>query len=79
MDVLGIALLIAGTLAVLACKVWFLVIAFNESPAWGFACLIPFVAILFILTHFERTALNLGVGLASGAVFATGALLVASA
>ena len=62
MEAIGIALLIAGTLAAVVCKIWFFVIAFNESPAWSFACFIPFVGLVLILTHWEETALNLAAG-----------------
>jgi hypothetical protein len=45
---LGYAIGIAGS-------VWLLVIAFQESIGWGLACLlIPFVSLIFVVTHLDQ-------------------------
>ncbi len=46
----GVVLLVLGSL-------WLLAVAFNESIWWGLGCIIvPFVSMLFIVSHFKECA-----------------------
>ena len=54
MAVVGAILLIVGIITSLVGTIWFLTVAFQESIFWGLGCLfIPFVALIFLFTHWD--------------------------
>jgi hypothetical protein len=63
--------LAVGWLLSLAGGIWFLVVAFQDSPVAGLLCLcVPFYSLFYLVTHFEETKRPFFVNL-TGAVLAT--------
>jgi hypothetical protein len=54
--------MLAGLIAAFVGGIWLLVVAFQESLAWGLGCLhLPFVGLFFIILHWDRAARPFGV------------------
>jgi hypothetical protein len=48
---------IAGTIALFAGSIWFLVVAFQQEIIWGLACLfIPFVSLIFLIKYWNKAS-----------------------
>ena len=57
MEVLGTILLVIGFIGIFVCSIWFLVVAFQESPLWGLGCIfVPFVSLIFLIMHWDKAA-----------------------
>ncbi|HEX3654699.1 MAG TPA: hypothetical protein VHV55_02780 [Pirellulales bacterium] len=57
METIGWATGAAGLCAMIVGSIWLLVVAFEEEIAWGIACLIlPFVSLIFVATHWNKSA-----------------------
>lgn len=51
----GGAMYFLGFAIALVGGIWLLIVAFTESPLWGLGCLfVPFVSLVFALTHWEE-------------------------
>jgi len=58
MQTLGTFVFYFGVVILLAGAVWFLYAAFCENILWGLGCMfVPFVALLFLVLHFNKAAL----------------------
>lgn len=56
MQTLGTAVMVIGYLIALVGGIWIIVIAFQDSIAWGLGCLfVPCVQLIFAFTHWEDT------------------------
>ncbi len=80
MGMVGIALLVLGGIVALIGLIWLLVAAFQESVLWGLgSLLVPFVALIFVIMHWDKGGkpflVNLGgVALVVVGSFMTGTL-----
>lgn len=55
MEILGAILMIIGAVGLLVGGVWFLATTFQEGIVWGLACIfVPFVALVFLVMHWDR-------------------------
>jgi len=76
MEILGILLMAAGGLVTLAGGLWFLMVAFEEGIGWGLGCLlVPFVSLIFLVTHWDEAGKPFLVQLAGMVPFVLGTLL----
>jgi hypothetical protein len=54
MGALGMILLVVGGIISAIGGIWFIIVAFQESVLWGLGCLlIPFVSLIFLITHWR--------------------------
>jgi hypothetical protein len=66
---MGWVLLILGGIVGFAGGLWLLIVAFQESIGWGLASLlIPFVALIFAITHWDKAGKPFLIGLAGNVV-----------
>jgi len=73
MLMVGVGLLEAGLVIVLAGSIWFVVRAFGESFLWGLgSLLVPFVALVFLIKHFGKVAGPFVVNLVGAALIGIG-------
>ena len=55
MAVVGLILMVAGTIVVIIGSIWFYVVAFQESVLWGLGCLLFYpVAFFFLIIHLDK-------------------------
>lgn len=53
---LAVVLLIIGALISLAGSIWFIVVTFQTSIAWGICCLfVPFASLVFLFVHWDES------------------------
>jgi hypothetical protein len=64
MDPIGIILLAVGAVLFFIGGTWLVVVAFKESMAWGFGCLlVPFMDFIFLTKHWKEASKPFGVSL----------------
>ena len=57
-------LLVFGVILSVIGGIWFLIVAFQESVLWGLGCMfVPFVSLIFLITHWRDAAKPFGVSL----------------
>jgi hypothetical protein len=72
-----IILLVLGIIVSTIGGIWFLVVAFKESVLWGLGCMfVPFVSLIFLISHWSDTAKPFGVSLL-GSVIMVVAVMIA--
>jgi hypothetical protein len=77
MDIVGMIFLGIGLIISLVGSIWFLVEAFKESVLWGLGCLfIPFVALFFLVMHWDRAGKPFLIQLAAIIPVVIGAMLI---
>lgn len=55
MELLGMALMAIGCIAMIVGGLWFIVKTFEESVLWGLGCLfVPFVSLFFLFLHWDK-------------------------
>ena len=55
MEIISLIIAFTGICIGLACSIWILVLAFQESLVWGLcSLLIPFVALVFVIMHWDK-------------------------
>lgn len=71
-------LILAGLLLILAGYVWLIILAFERGPLWGFACLLPPLAPLFLARHWNHGRKALALGALGGIPLVVGLAMLAS-
>ena len=57
MEALGMILLVIGFIGMFITSIWFLIVAFQESPLWGLGCIfLPFISLIFLVMHWDKAA-----------------------
>jgi len=77
MEIIGMILAVVGLIVIVAGGIWFLVTAFQESPAWGLGCLLcsP-LQLVFLVTHWDKAGKPFLVQLAGAVPLFLGAMLM---
>lgn len=76
MSMVGFALIAVGGLAALITGILILVAAFKESVLWGLgSLLVPFVILIFVVTHWSETGKLFLYNLGASAVLLVGSVI----
>jgi hypothetical protein len=83
MAALGTVLMVIGIIIAVIGGMWILVLAFQESVAWGLGCLlVPFVSLIFVIMYWDSAAKAFGLNVlgvilavAGGGMAGTGSVL----
>jgi len=55
MEIIGLILCLVGGITAIVGGIWFLVVAFQESPLWGLGCIFfPPVSLFFLISHWDE-------------------------
>lgn len=74
---LGIVLMIAGGIAAAIGGLWLLIKGFEESAMWGIGMLlVPFVGLIFVITHWEQAKKPFLYNLLGSIVFFIGFVMI---
>ncbi len=69
-------LIIIGVIIAFIGGILFLIVAFSESVLWGLGCIfVPFVGLIFLITHWGDAKGPFFIQLAGGVVIVLGALV----
>jgi hypothetical protein len=72
---LSLVPIVLGWLVAIGGGIWFLVVAFQDSPAAGLLCLfVPFYSLIYLCTHFDETKKPFFVQLLGGGILMGGFL-----
>jgi hypothetical protein len=57
MEALGLILTVIGVIGALVGGIWFLIVAFGESPLWGLGCMfVPLVSLIFLVKFWGQAS-----------------------
>jgi hypothetical protein len=77
MEMLGMILLVIGSLISAVGGIWFIMEAFQESILWGLGCIfVPFIPLIFLIMHWSKCAKPTLVMLVGSALAIIGVVLV---
>ena len=80
MEVLGIILLIVGVVLSIIGGIWFIIVTFREGILWGLGSLfIPFVSLVFLITHWNEAGKPFGISLLGSALAVIGTVMAPGA
>ena len=76
MDVIGTIIIIIGVIVMIVGGIMLLIVAFKESIWWGLGSIfVPFVAIVFLIMHWQKAKKSFFIWLAGCAVYIVGMVL----
>ncbi|MFC1497937.1 hypothetical protein ACFLS1_05625 [Verrucomicrobiota bacterium] len=80
MEILGMILLGVGVIVSLIGGIWFIVVTFRESVLWGLGSMfVPFVSLIFLITHWKAAAKPFGISLLGSVIFGVASVLMPEA
>ena len=76
MDVIGTIIIIIGAIVMIVGGIMLLIVAFKESIWWGLGSIfIPFVALIFVIMHWQKSKKAFFIWLAGFVVYIIGMVL----
>jgi hypothetical protein len=76
LDLVALVLVGTGFVLLLVGYLWFIIRGFNEGMLWGLGIMfVPFVALIFLIVHFDKAWQPVGMKLAGLLLLIAGAVL----